>query len=232
MSTMAISADDRERGAGVIAALDEMSEVDVNVQRLPVGDYHVSEKLVVGRKSLPDLASSVVDGRFFKQIGALARTERRGCLILEGTGADLREVSVSREAIQGALITTTVLMGLAVLRSMDVHETARLLVYSGRQIEKVVSGGIYRHGYRPKGRRKRQLYILQGFPGVGPDRAEKLLETFGSIEAIIAAGQEELKEVSGVGPKTAANIRSIVQEGDAIYKSDRHETPDLGQLPL
>ncbi len=230
MSSVTISVDDRERGAGVLAALDEIDDAEITVNRLSVGDYQVGEKLVVERKSLPDLARSVVDGRFFEQMGTLARDGRRGCLILEGTGADLRDVSVGREAIQGALITGTVLMGIAILRSVDVRETARLLVYAGRQIGRVVSGGIYRHGYRPKGRRKRQLYILQGFPGVGPDRAEKLLETFGSIQTIIAAGQEELEEVSGIGPKTAASIRGIVQEGDAVYRTDRDETLALGEL--
>lgn len=220
MVRTAIWVDDRERGSGVLAALEEIDEADVTVRRLSTGDYLVSEKLMVERKSLPDLARSVVDGRFFKQMGALVRYDRRACLILEGTGADLRNVSVSREAIQGALITTTVMMGIAILRSMDVRETARLLVYSGRQIDKVVSGGIYRHGYRPKGRRKRQLYILQGFPGVGPDRAQKLLETFGSIEAVISAGQEELEEVSGVGTKTAESIRGIVREEEIVYETD------------
>src|SRR3990172_6520448 len=74
-------------------------------------------------------AGGVIAARLFKQAAALAQGRHRGLLILEGRAADQGDGGVSREALQGALVTVSVFYGLAVLRARDAAETARLLVY-------------------------------------------------------------------------------------------------------
>jgi ERCC4-type nuclease len=128
-------------------------------------------------------------------------------LILEGTVAAAGDGGVSREALQGALITVSVFYGLAVLRARDPTETARLLAYLGRQAREFACGSLPRPGYRPKGKRARQLFFLQGLPGVGPGRAARLLERFGSVQAVAAASAAELAALDGLGETTAARIR-------------------------
>lgn len=105
------------------------------------------------------------------------------------------------------MITVSVFYGLAVLRARDPAETARLLVYLGRQAQEFVSGALSRPGYRPKGKRARQLFVLQGLPGVGPGRAARLLERFDSVQAVAAASTAELAALDGFGETTAARIR-------------------------
>jgi NAD-dependent DNA ligase len=73
-------------------------------------------------------------------------------------------------------------------------------------------GGVQRHGYRPKNYRKRQLFILQGLPGVGRERAERLLARFGSVEAAISASSDELQSVDGIGKSIAEKIKWAVSE--------------------
>jgi len=51
--------------------------------------------------------------------------------------------------------------------------------------------------------------------GGGPGRAARLLETFGSVEAVVRASVEDLKAVSGIGPHTAEAIRWAVEESEA-----------------
>ena len=43
-----------------------------------------------------------------------------------------------------------------------------------------------------------------------PDRAYRLLDHFGSVEACITATARELEKVQGISPKTAAAIRDLV----------------------
>ena len=57
-----------------------------------------------------------------------------------------------------------------------------------------------------------QLFILQGLPGVGPERAGRLLDRFGSVEAAISASSSELQSVDGIGKSIAAKIRWAVGE--------------------
>jgi ERCC4-type nuclease len=133
-------------------------------------------------------------------------------LILEGTAIDTVDLGMTREAMQGALITVSLILGIPVLRSKDPSETARLMVFIGRQIESMAGGGMQRHGYRPKTKRKRQLFILQGLPGVGSEKAERLLAMFGSVEAAISASSSELQAVDGIGKSIADKIKWAVSE--------------------
>jgi len=114
-----IVGDHRERGAGVIRALSEMHRVEVRVDHLAIGDYLVDDLFVFERKTLVDLTASIKDARLFRQACRLAGDARRAAIILEGTAIDLKQSAMRREAIQGALVTITLMLGLPVLRSRD-----------------------------------------------------------------------------------------------------------------
>ena len=127
-----IIADDRERKGSVIQILRDMEEVVVQIDRLSTGDYFADHILVFERKTLKDFASSIIDGRLFRQMTRLAKSTFKGVLILEGTGRELSEMGVRREALQGALINTSLILGIPVLRSKGPFETAKLIVYATR----------------------------------------------------------------------------------------------------
>lgn len=214
-----IVADDRENAGGVIGELRGRTDVGLEIRRLAVGDFLVEDNFAVERKTLRDFAASVIDGRLFKQSAAMAVGTRRGVMVLEGTASTAGELGVPREALQGALITVSVFYGLAVLRAADAAETARLLIYLGRQAQRFASGALPRPGYRPKGKRARRLFMLQGLPGGGPARAEKLLERFGSVQGVAVASAKELAEIDGIGETTAAKIRWAVEEPPANHET-------------
>ena len=88
---------------------------------------------------------------------------------------------------------------------------------TARQIRATAGGVFPRHGYCPKGKRKRQLHILQGLPGVSPARAERLLERFGSVESVLRADDEQLQNVPGISGRTAEAIRWAVSEDPGSY---------------
>jgi ERCC4-type nuclease len=207
-----IIADDREPKSEVIKSLKGIENVEVDIRRLTMGDYHIDNRLIVERKTLKDFTISIIDGRLFKQMIRLAGSKSEGVLILEGTAIDIADLGMTREAMQGALITVSLILGIPVLRSKDPSETAKLIVFIARQIESMARGGVQRHGYRPKTKRRRQLYILQGLPGVGPERAERLLARFGSIEAAVSASSSELQSVAGIGKSIADKIKWAVSE--------------------
>jgi DNA excision repair protein ERCC-4 len=215
--TCAIVADDREVGGAVVAALRRNDGVDLRVERLPIGDYLVDDVLLFERKTLPDLVASIKDGRLFAQGLRLATAPLRGALILEGRSQDLADSRMRREAIQGALMTLTLFLGIPLVRSMNPEETATLMLFAARQGRAYASGALPRKGRRPRGKVRVQNRILQGLPGVGPERAKRLLERFGTIEAVIAAPVEALASVSGIGKGTAEAIRWAVQDAAGGY---------------
>ncbi len=128
-----------------------------------------------------------MDGRLVRQACRLVTSPLPSVLILEGTGADLKNSGMRREAIQGAIININLILGIPILRASHTKESAKLMVYAAKQVGSLINASTPRHGRRPRSKRKAQLYILQGLPGIGPDRAQQLLDKFGSIEAVLTA---------------------------------------------
>ena len=209
--------DDREPPGAVLKALQECECFELRVERLAVGDDLVDGRLLFERKTLVDLVASIKDGRLSARALRLAAAPVRGALILEGRSQDLAGTRMRREAVRGALVTLTLFMGIPVLRSMRPQETACLILYAARQARAYAGGALPRKGRRPRGKVRVQSHILQGLPGVGPGRARRLLDRFGSVEAVVSAPADALTSVPGVDKETAQAIRWAVQETPGRY---------------
>lgn len=217
-SVVSVVADDRERSAAVMRHFAASEGVSLGVERLPVGDYRVDDRFLFERKTLPDLAASIASGRLFSQALRLVEVEAlRPAVILEGTSADWRGSGMRREAVQGALVTLTLFFALPVLRTRSAEETVNVFLYAARQWRTAGFQGMRRPGRRPRDRRAVQRRILESLPGVGPARAERLLERFGSVRAVLAADERALAEVEGVGERIAGKIEWAVKETAAGY---------------
>lgn len=223
--SFSIVADDREARGAVVEALGRHAAVRLRLGRLPEGDYRIDDALLFERKTLPDLVASIKDGRLFAQGLRLAQAPLRAAIILEGRSQDLADSRMRRDAIQGALVTLTLFLGIPLLRSLDPDETARLMLFAARQGRAYASGALPRKGRRPRGKACVQNRMLQGLPGIGPERARRLLERFGTIEAVIAAPAETLATVPGIGKGTAEAIRWAVEEPRDSY-SATHDPED------
>ncbi len=210
--------DDRECRGEVLPALRGDDRFAVRVERLARGDYLIDARFLFERKTLPDLVKSIISGRLFKQALRLADVrDLQPALILEGTGRDLAGSEMSWEAIQGALVNVSLLIGLPVLRSRSPDETVKTMAYAAEQARIIACGGLPRKGVRPKGKAALQHYVLQGLPGIGPARAARLIEHFGSVRAAINATSEELAELSGIGKATADRMDWAVRNQGSIY---------------
>ena len=111
--------------------------------------------------------------------------------------------------------------GLPVLRTRDVEETARVMLYAARQAQRVgratAAHGAGVRGIEPRVRQR--IRFLMGLPGIGPCRAADLLNAFGSVENVLLADEEELVDVPGISYGTARAIRKIVRDARARYGS-------------
>lgn len=217
-SLLRIVVDDRERDEALLRCLRERDGVAVVRERLPLGDYCVDGGVLFERKTAADFARSLIDGRLFSQASRLLDATERPALILQGGADEWSATGVRREAIQGAVITLMLIFDLPLFRAKDSGEAARILIYTGRQLMRLRTGGdrVFRQ-VKAKRRATRQRRVLQSLPGIGTERARALLEHFGSVEACILASAEELSAVDGIGRKTAEAIRNTVAESAGVY---------------
>ncbi|HYE99816.1 MAG TPA: ERCC4 domain-containing protein [Planctomycetota bacterium] len=195
-----VEADDRERGSPTVRAL-EAAGVPVRFVRLKAGDYRIPPSVVVARKTFWDFRASLSDGRLFAQVARLSAAAPRPLLLVEGL-----DRGGSMPSLRGAILTITGVFGIPVLFSADAADSVQWVVGAARLFAQRKPGTLPRPGGRPRGKRARQLFALQGLPAVGPARAEALLDRFGTLRAVLNASEQDLREVPGIGPRIARAI--------------------------
>jgi ERCC4-type nuclease len=210
MARTEIIVDHRESKSGVCEYLSALADVRLRWENLSTGDYIVEQLGIFERKTASDFAASLIDQRLFSQAKRLADLPLRAAFIIEGSSSEWGNLRVRREALQGALIALSMIFDLSVFRSRDPKETAQLLVYGSNQFVRLREDVSRYRIYKAKRKWTRQIHLLATLPAVGPDRAYRLLDHFGSVEACITATACELEKVQGIGPKTAAAIRDLV----------------------
>ena len=218
MHPITIQVDDRESRGAVAGLLKQSPDFCVTATRLPLGDYRVDGRFLFERKTLTDLVAAIKDGRLFRQALKLSASTLQPAIILEGTGRELAGSAMRWEAIQGALVTVALFCRVPLLRPCTPEETVRTMLFAARQGRTFASGALPRRGRRPHGKLARQLFILQGLPGIGAERAHQLLARFGSVEAITRAGAEDLCSVPGIGARIAGVLRWSVEEPRCNYR--------------
>ena len=213
-----VVADFRERSSGVIEALRKKGDIAVSEGSLKTGDYLINGSITVERKTCRDFCISIIDGRLFRQVARLKKEAPRPVLVIEGGNLLHTGIDIDENAVRGALVSVSICWYMPVIFSRDPKGTADFIEMAGRQ-DLVFEKELWlRPGSKPKRDRRRQLYILQGLPEVGPKKALALLDHFGSIEKVVSASKEDLVSVPFIGDKTATAIRTIVKEASYLYK--------------
>lgn len=221
MNKIEIIMDNRESNETLKDALLRNSIVTLKTGTLKAGDFLINNLLLVERKTLKDLVVSVKDGRIFQQAAKLASSSKYTMIILEGTSRDIQSLKMKREAIQGTLICLSLKFRIPIIRSVSPEETAKLLIVAFQQIinnKPYKRNNSYRPGpFKRNNKRKHQIFMLQGLPGIGPVRAKLLLEKFGTLNAVFNASLTELKQTGGIGNYVAKKIISVLNEDMTAY---------------
>lgn len=209
--------DDREPIA-VEKELLSKGNLLVQRKRLDVGDYIFDNDLLVERKTVFDFCGSIKDGRLFKQVSKLSKGKIPGILILEGKQKDFNKTDFSVQAILGIMVSISLGFKVPIFRSKGIEETVTIMLQGYKQLTKDMfqDERIYpRKGVFKKRKDqslKQKIHILEGFPGIGVDRAERLLDHFGSLKAVFEADTEELSSVQGFGRISAQKLRLILDD--------------------
>lgn len=210
--------DFREQRSGVVEELRKINDLlTIEVCTLQTGDYLVGDKIIVERKTLSDFLTSIKNGRIFQQAYRMAQSGKNGLIILEGDKSMVESSSMSRKAVQGALIHLEVFIGIPVIRSKNIQETAVLLndiFHQCHQQElprqkQIISKS---SGIQINKKQRQKLFFLQNLPGIGTKKGLALLKSFSTIDNIINASPADLIKTQGIGKKLADRIFTISHE--------------------
>jgi len=209
---VSIVVDDREAAAGVVPMLEGRDGVSIEITSLPAGDYRINGRIFVERKTTRDFIECIISGRLFRQASFLRAHTGMAFMIVEGDDLFRTGLKMNPRAVRGAVVSLALSWRVPVLFARDREETVDLLLLSAFQDLEFMSEYGGRLDRKPKKPDRLKMYVLQGLPGVGRNRAEKLLRHFGSVESVICAGEEALREVEGIGRARASRIRRVAAE--------------------
>jgi Fanconi anemia group M protein len=209
-SSLTVFADHREKGSGIIKELSDLG-VKVELTKLDIADYLLSERVAVEHKTVKDFVDSIIDGRLLSQLSALRKYERP-LVIIEGEEDIYFQRKIHPNAIRGALATTIISYGIPLIQTKNHKETTGLLLMIARREADPTRKDAVFHTFKPLTDKELQEYIISAFPGVGSILAKPLLKKFGTIRNIVNAGEEELKQVELIGDKKAKRIKEVVEK--------------------
>lgn len=190
---LSVVVDYREKNSLIVSELIKLG-LKVRWEKLEVGDYIV-KGIVIERKSLRDLKMSIVNRRINSQLKSLLGIKKK-LLLIEGLEDEgLYGGKLHENALRGFLLNVGIEHGVPMIFSLDVRDSARYIYVlanrKGKSEERERATRIFRD------KDEQMRFILEGFPNIGPGRAKKLLDRFGSLGGVFRASEDELREVIG-----------------------------------
>lgn len=213
-----VYADSREGNSNVLRALDTIN-VNVRIKSMAAGDYQISDDIAIERKTAKDFIDSIVDKRLYKQAKSMKEEFKKPILILEGD--DIYSGFLSPDAIRGSIASIAIDFGISIIPTRNPEDTAAMIKRIAIREQNQNNNPIQiRTERKPTELWEQQLFIIESLPNVGPVTAKKLLEKFSTVQAVIDASISELKEIDGIGSKTAENIRKVLDSKYLSFKDN------------
>ncbi|MEM3832055.1 MAG: DEAD/DEAH box helicase [Thermoprotei archaeon] len=212
---LTIYVDNRELQSDIAKELI-LRGVDVRPVNLEIGDYVLSDEVVVERKTAEDFAKSIIDKRIFNQIINMRDAYSKPVLLIEGS--TLYAPIINAEAVRGAIASIIVDFGVPVINVKDANEAASLFISIAKreQMEKRKQPTI-KSGKRPITLKEQQETVVASLPNIDLTLAKRLLKRFRSVINVFNASKEELMKVEGIGEKISNKIREVL---DSEYKNE------------
>ena len=200
--------------------LQALGEIDFQPEQYGVDLLIVGKGMIgIQRKVYPaDLTASIRDGRIYEQVRRMDGLFRK-VMLWEGpepdTTTDGAFISDPGFTVQQMLSLRTSLAFTADIhtwRTDSLAHTAWMVQLLAAWVSNPTHDSLRRRIKAPKSawgiRKKRSLHqhILQSFDGIGPTTAAAIVDQFGGAPLTWTASVEELRQVPGVGKRTAQKL--------------------------
>lgn len=190
-----VTIDYREKNSLVPSQLKKLG-FEIEFKELKVADYIVKD-VAIERKTVADFTSSMINKRLFNQLIEIKQYKNH-LLIVEGIEEQElyndSNYGVNGNAIRGFIISILLKHQVPIVFSKNSEDTAKYISVIAKKQKRDTS-------LNPKKRslnKKEQMqFILEGFPGIGPKTAKKLLSEFKTIKNIINAPLEKIEKLIG-----------------------------------
>jgi ERCC4-type nuclease len=221
---MSITCDYRE--SKCIEYFNETS-IQHTVENLVNGDFIITNSLntkryVIERKSMDDLSSSIVDGRYKDQISRLSsiKSENTSIMfIIEGFNKNSKK-GVPYSTLLSTMQSIVVKYGIYVMRSKDIKETCKIVQLISKKIDDTIDIGDTSFQVCKKSHTLSDVYIsmLMSIPGISHLLANSIKENFETLPILCKkleeSGHTILSTIPKIGNKKSLTIYKYIMYED------------------
>ena len=215
---MNINIDSREKDLiQFCSLLNKTVDISINTIQLHLGDAIINNIVIIERKTLTDLASSIKDGRYREQSFRLQKAKEEGHKIIymiEGN-LDLYVGNIPKETVVRTFYSL-MNKGFNVFLTKNVKETAYFILQFAEKIklsEKIILGDNYEDTegiiHKQKNtnltRDNISIFMLSQLPGISTITATILMDNYKHISNLIKEIEKNpkcLEEFEYINPKT------------------------------
>lgn len=190
--------DERERNSKIPELLVKKG-VSIKFKQLLTGDYIISDRIVIERKTIRDFIKSIFDGRLFNQIKRLKDLYEIPIVIVEGDFNEIYFLIDNPNIFRGSIVSLVIYFNAKIFYTSDEKETAEFIsiIAKKERNKKEIIFPIVKGKPKIENIKQWQNYIIQSFPFIGPKYSDKLLNKFKTIKNIINAEEKEIAKILG-----------------------------------
>lgn len=208
-----IIVDTREQTSGVVKHWEgyagNFPGLKTEFRELEAGDFILPGDIVVERKSSTDFMLSVMDKKLPGNIARLKAEFDRLIYIVEGDIFAPRFHS-NPTKLQDALAYMTVIEGVTLIPSQGAQSSAEIIFNMATYARNGAPDSVAMRTAKVTDFRSSQQYLVEGLPGLGPERAVKLLNALGSPADVFAASDEAISAAAGLSMEAVARLRRVL----------------------
>ena len=247
---MKLKVDNREKK--LIKLLDayvkqyNFKNIEITIEKLDLGDFIIcddddNEKLIIERKSLNDLASSIKDGRYIEQSHRLTNYDIHNhniIYLIEGNLSTwVNRYKVQSNTLYSALFSLNYYKGFSVIKTIDITETAEYILRicdkmnrkkeksyyeldSGEKKPKHYSEVVHKEKKKNITPENIGEIILSQIPGISSITSQLLMSEYGSLYNLLDCLKKDPKcldqlvyttQKGAIRRISKTSIRNIVQ---------------------
>ena len=185
--------------------------VNVKVEALEKGDYVLSDKCAVERKTVQDFVYTLTRRYLFEQLFRLKEVYPKSLILLEGYLPIIYRFSrIQPVSVWGAMFNLAK-NGIAIVNTTSYKETVDFLYVAARQ-EQIVEKRVptVHPAKKCETLSDAQVYFIASLPNIGREKATSILKSYQTpLNALINVDSWP-KTVYGLGPKISSKVKEVL----------------------
>ena len=221
---LTVIVDSREAAAAprLVNRLRELG-AEIIIRALPRGDYILSDRVAIERKTVRDFAYTLTRRQLFEQVFELKDHYECPILLLEGYMPIIYKFSRIKPASVWGALFALVKNGISVVPTLNYKESADFIITACKQEQLAERRTPKVHPMKKvESLAEAQVFFLASLPNVGREKALALLRAYRTPMRALERVDMWARELRGFGPKIVEKVRAVL---NTPYPGDEDATP-------